>query len=131
IDRYTDELVDKLEQVALAALKDRRPSQLAWGRGAVEFARNRRTSGGPVDHAFSILRIVDLKGNLRAILANYACHCTTLGGEFNKFSGDWVGFAGEALERENPGVIALIAVGCGADSNPYPRGGQDGGLALA
>src|SRR3954447_14464937 len=43
IDRYTRELVDKLEQVALAALADRRPGRLAWGRGSVDFANNRRT----------------------------------------------------------------------------------------
>jgi len=126
IDRYTKELTDKLEQVALAALKDRRPGTLAWVKGEAVFARNRRTTGGPVDHALPILRAVDLKGNLRAVVANYACHCTTLGGEFNKFCGDWAGYAGEYLERENPGAIGLITIGCGADSNPYPRGGQDG-----
>ena len=131
IARYTQELTDKLEQVALAALTDRRPGKLAWGIGSAEFARNRRTSGGPVDHAVPLLRATDRNGNLRAILANYACHCTTLGGEVNKFCGDWIGFAAEFLETDLPGAIALVAVGCGADSNPHPRGGPDFGLALA
>ena len=27
--------------------------------------------------------------------------------------------------------MALVTVGCGADSNPSPRGGADGGLAFA
>src|SRR5262249_25754442 len=33
IDRYTKELTDNLEKVALAALADRRPGRLAWGQG--------------------------------------------------------------------------------------------------
>src|SRR5262249_56378063 len=43
LDRYTRALTDKLEQVALAALKDRAPARLFWGRGPVGFAKNRRT----------------------------------------------------------------------------------------
>ena len=65
------------------------------------------------------------------MVANYACHCTTLGGEFNKLCGDWAGFAQEAIERDHSGAIALITIGCGADANPSPGGGPDGGLARA
>src|SRR5438105_7607655 len=42
IDRYTRNLIDKLEEAALAALKDRRPGKLSWSQGSVGFARNRR-----------------------------------------------------------------------------------------
>src|SRR5207253_3032156 len=72
IDRYTKELTDKLEQVALAALADRRPAQLSWGQGIVNFAQNRRTAGGPVDHTLSLLRVSDAQGKVRALLLNYA-----------------------------------------------------------
>ena len=65
------------------------------------------------------------------LVANYACHCTTLGGEFNKVCGDWAGFAQEAIERDHPGAVAFITIGCGGDANPRPRGGPDFGLALA
>src|SRR5207249_11938789 len=37
----------------------------------------------------------------------------------------------QAIENDFPGALALIAMGCGADANPHPRGGADGGLALA
>ncbi|MSU20544.1 MAG: c-type cytochrome [Pedosphaera sp.] len=131
IVRYTQELTDKIEQAALAAIGDLRPGKLDWGSGKVGFARNRRTAGGPVDHTFSMLRATDREGNLRALVANYASHCTTLGGEFNKVCGDWAGYAQEFLERDHPGAIALVTIGCGADSNPFPRGGPDGGLNLA
>ena len=134
IDRYTRELVDKLEQVALAALRHRRPGKLSWAQGSVGFARNRRVvvgstaqfgdnATGPVDPALPVLRVTDDQGHLRALVANYACHCTTLGGEFNRACGDWAGYAQEALERDHPGAVALITIGCGADANPAPRGG--------
>ncbi|MBI2924516.1 MAG: neutral/alkaline non-lysosomal ceramidase N-terminal domain-containing protein [Verrucomicrobia bacterium] len=131
IVRYTKELTDKLEQVALAALADRKPGKLAWGEGRVGFAANRRTAGGPADHALPVLAAYSRDGKLRAVIANYACHCTTLGGEFNQFCGDWAGFAQAAIERDHPGAVALISIGCGADANPSPRGGPDFGLALA
>ena len=122
IDRYTKDLTDKLEQLARNALKDRRPGQLGWSEGEVKFAKNRRSQGGPVDHTLSVLRATDAQGKLRAVVANYACHCTTLGGEFNQFHGDWAGYAQEYLERNHPGAVGLISIGCGADANPNPRG---------
>jgi hypothetical protein len=125
IDRYTSELTDRLEQVSLAALADRKPSHLAWGQGKATFAQNRRTKGGPVDHALPMLRVTDTNGLVRALLASYACHCTTLTGEFNKIHGDWAGHAQADMERDFPGAIALMAIGCGADANPFPRGQPD------
>jgi hypothetical protein len=121
IDRYTRELTDKMEQVALAALADRQPANLAWSIGEVGFAINRRvaTTVRPVDHALPVLRVTAPDGKVRAIFTSYACHCTTLG--FNIVHGDWAGCAQQALERDFPGAIALTALGCGADQNPDPR----------
>ncbi len=131
IDRYTVELINKLEQVALDALKQRQPGKLSWAQGAAGFAANRRTRGGPVEHALPVIKAESADGKLLSLVANYACHCTTLGGEFNHVCGDWAGYAQEAIERDHPGAVALITIGCGADANPSPRGGADGGLALA
>jgi hypothetical protein len=64
-------------------------------------------------------------GTLRAIFVSYACHCTTLGGDFNQICGDWAGFAAENIEREHPGAIALVGLGCAGDANPAPRGTLD------
>jgi hypothetical protein len=135
IDRYTRELTDKIEQVARAALDQRHPGRLAWGQGEAGFAMNRRpfTPEGkvvriginpeaPVDRALPLLRVTGDDGSLRAVVVNYACHCTTLGGDFNKLCGDWAGYACEAIERDHPGAIALVTIGCGADANPNPRG---------
>jgi hypothetical protein len=125
IDRYTRELIDALEKVSLDALKNRRAARLDWGIGKATFAANRRTKGGPVDHDLPVLAVRDADGNVRAILASYACHCTTLGAEFNEICGDWAGYAQEFLERDYPGATALLAIGCGADANPHPRPGLD------
>ena len=120
IERYTRELTDRIEEAALAALADRTPASLAWNVGRVRFAANRRSFPiKPVDHDLPVLRVAGADGKVRAILASYACHCTTLA--LDEIHGDWAGCAQEALQREFPGAIALTAIGCGADQNPNPR----------
>lgn len=133
IVRYQAELTDKLEQLALQALQDRSPALVAWGQGKVGFAMNRRViengksvgmapvPEGPVDHTMPLLRITDLDGELRAVLVNYACHGTTLGGDVNKMHGDWMGEAQRIIEERHPGATALVAIGAGGDANPEPR----------
>jgi hypothetical protein len=125
IDRYTRELTDKLEQVALAALKDRKPALLSRGQTSAGFAWNRRRQGGPVDHDLPVLVARDKAGKLRAIWATYACHCTTMADTPNHICGDWAGFAREYLERDHPGTVAIVTIGCGADADPKPRTGLD------
>lgn len=116
IDAYTREFLDKLEQAGLAALADRKSARLSWGVGRVGFARNRRPQGGPVDHDLPLLVVRDSGGQLRAVWVSYACHCVTLSN--NKVSGDWAGFAQEAIQDAYPGATALVSIGCGADQNP-------------
>jgi putative membrane-bound dehydrogenase-like protein len=116
IDRYTREFVRKVEEVAAAAVADIRPGRLSWGCGKVNFAVNRRTQGGPVDHDLPVLVVRDLDGKVRALYFSYACHCVTLSN--NRISGDWAGFAQEYLQQQFPGTVVLASVGCGADSNP-------------
>lgn len=118
---YTRFFTDRLVQVALAALSNRQPAQVAWGQGRAGFAANRRTPGGPVDHDVPLMRITGPDGKPRGFLLNYACHCTTLG-DFNQTHPDWTGVCARELEAQFPGTVALLAVGCGADANPDPRG---------
>ncbi len=133
IDLYLEELQTKLEQVALKAISNRKPSYLQWGQGKVDFAMNRRrlnnnrssgmvpTPNGPVDHALPMLTVTDTKGSLSAVFLSYACHNTTLAGDINQIHGDWIGEAQRIIEERHPGTIAMIALGCGADANPEPR----------
>lgn len=116
IDQYTREFREKLYEVAVAALKDRRPAMLFWGVGEVGFAKNRRMKDGPVDHSLPVLAVKEPNGKLRAIHVSYACHCVSLSD--NLISGDWAGYAQEMIERQHPGCTALFSAGCGADCNP-------------
>ena len=132
--RYETELIEKLVLAAEQSLQQQRPAALSLGFGEAGFAMNRRllkegkwagfgeVPDGPVDKRVPILAAHDSDGKLIAVLANYACHCTTETGDFNEISGDWAGFAADYLEAEHSGAVALIAIGCGADANPSPRG---------
>ena len=134
LPEYARTLTDKLQKVVVDALAARSPGSLSWARGTVKFAANRRVlkegkwSGfgavldAPANHALPVLRVTDPDGKIRAVLVNYACHCTTLRGDFMQIHGDWAGCAQEYIEAENPGVTAMISIGCGADCDPYPHG---------
>ncbi len=116
IDRYTQEFTDKLVQVALAALKDRRDSTMHWGIGKATFAKNRRDKNGPFDHDLPTLVVRDMDGQVRMIYVSYACHCVTLSEP--RIGGDWAGYAQTQIEKRYPGVIAMTSVGCAGDQNP-------------
>ena len=134
-DRYTRRLVDRLERVARDALADLRPARLSWSQGRTGFAANRRVlengkwvafgvnREGPVDHDLPLLAVRGLDGRLRAVLISYACHATTLDGKDKFVHGDWPGAAQALIEARHPGTIAMVAIGAGADANPFPRGG--------
>ncbi len=134
IAAYTATLRDKLIAVARAALADRRPGHLAWNEGRAGFAAQRReivagkwrtfglVPNGYTDNALPLLRVTDANGQLRAVFLSYACHGTTLVGTDNFVHPDWAGDAAARLESAHPGAIALVALGCGADANPHPRG---------
>jgi neutral ceramidase len=137
VERYTRELTDAIEKAALMALAARAPASLAWGQGRVGFAANRRVlkdgrwvnfgvnPNGPVDQSLPVLRAIDAAGKVKAVLFGYACHCTTLGGEFNKICAEWAGYACDVIEQQSPGATALAIIGCGADANPEPRRNLD------
>jgi hypothetical protein len=134
IARNTDVLRTKLVQVAEAALADRKPARLAWSEGKADFAAQRRVvvdgkwknfgvvPEGPFDHALPVLRVTDEQGGVRGVFVSYACHCTTLGGGDNFVHHDWAGDAARRIESSHDGAVALVALGCGADANPNPRG---------
>jgi neutral ceramidase len=133
-ERYTRKLVDWMVEAVEKALARRTPAQLSWTQGEVGFAANRRVlkdgrwagfgvqADGPVDHRLPLLVARSAEEKPVAVWANYACHCTTLGGDFNQVCGDWSGYAQEYIEADFPSATALVSIGCGADANPEPRG---------
>jgi neutral ceramidase len=144
LDAYFASVKDKLVALIGKALADLAPARLGYSHARAGFAMNRRLPtekgyqnspfpDGPVDQAVPVLRVEGADGKLRAVLFGYACHNTTL--SFNRFCGDYAGFAQQYLEEAHPGATALFVAGCGGDQNPYPRGSleqaQQHGRALA
>lgn len=134
MQRYAEQLTDRLVQVVEQALKNRQPASLAIARGTVGFAANRRvlTDGkwtgfgavpdAPADHELVVMKVTGADGKVLALVSNYACHNTTLRGNFKQIHGDWAGSAQKFIEADQPGTTALITIGCGADSDPCPHG---------
>jgi putative membrane-bound dehydrogenase-like protein len=116
IERYTKLFEKGLIQAAEEAIADCQAARLESLVTQATFATNRRTPGGPVDHDLPVLVVRRPDGQIRAIFTSYACHCVTLSD--NQISGDWAGYAQESIERAFPGVLAMVAIGCGADANP-------------
>jgi hypothetical protein len=125
IRAYTTGLERVLVSLVGTAVSRLAPAAVRWGRGAAQFAANRRvafTPDGPVDHAVPVLRIDRPGGAPLAIVFGYACHNTTLQDSFVQFHGDYAGVAQAELERRHAGATTLFVAGCGADANPRPRG---------
>ena len=132
IERYARKLSDDVVKLVGMAIQNLAPAELSFGNGQARFGANRRqptpqgfriglNPDGPTDPDVPVLKVTDAKGNLRAVLFGYACHNTTLTGEFYKFSGDYAGFAQAEIEKAKPGVTAMFYELCGADMNPNPR----------
>jgi neutral ceramidase len=146
VEEYGQKLTDQMVQVVAQALGDLSPATLDYGFGETGFAMNRRQSSptgvkigvnpeGPMDRSVPVVRVRSSDGKLRAVLLGYACHNTTLTGEFYEISGDYAGYAQAAVEQAHPGTTALFLMLCGGDQNPNPRStvalAQQHGSALA
>lgn len=95
------------------AMNRRRPD----GKGGF---RNAPNPEGPVDHRVPVLHVkATADESTRALVFGYACHCTTMG--YQKFNGDYAGYAQGMIEEAHPGATALFMNGCSGDQNPYPR----------
>ncbi|MBY0587324.1 neutral/alkaline non-lysosomal ceramidase N-terminal domain-containing protein [bacterium] len=145
-DEYTQRVCDCVVKSIKEAIRSSRPARLELGWTEAHFAANRRVldngkcvamapyPAGATDTKVPVLRATGVDGKVIGILFSYACHATTLGGDYNRVSGDWPGLAAGGIEKEIAGAVALPLIGCGADTNPEPRGRKEmaiaNGLAL-
>ena len=125
INRYTEDLTVALVKVARDAMAKPTPAKISWGIGKSKMAENRRYGGGPTDDDVPVMRVTDKHGNILAVLANYACHCTAISGKLTKVCGDWAGYTQQFIEEQFPGATALIAIGCAGDQRPAKRFGLE------
>ncbi len=139
INEYTARLTGKLTDLAREAVRNCQPRSVFRGTGKVGFAINRRKvvdgrwtgwgndPNGAVDHSLPLLCVRNPDDSIAAVMVSYACHNTSIGGrDFdNRISGDWVGFAREAIERDHPGAVALVTLGCAGEARPNEHGGLE------
>ena len=133
IEQYTAYVIERMESAVVTALASREPLYLEWAQGRATFGGNRRVLNdgkwagfgfqrdGPVDHSLPVLAARDAADTVKAVWANYACHCTTVGAR-NRVGGGWAGFANEWIEERFPHAVSLMTSGCGADVGPQPSG---------
>ncbi|MBS1855915.1 MAG: neutral/alkaline non-lysosomal ceramidase N-terminal domain-containing protein [Acidobacteria bacterium] len=129
---YAAHLQDAMVEAIGKAIADLAPARLSLGFGEAGFAVNRRqytprgvvigvNPDGPVDHQVPVIKVAGTDGKVRGVLFAYACHNTTLTGEFYELSGDYAGVAEAQLESDYPGSVALFMQLCAGDQNPNPR----------
>jgi len=131
IRNYSLLLETKLIKLAGDAFKKMETVGMYSESGVTRFQVNRRNNpaatlsrvtdlNGPNDYAVPVIKLINSKGALKAVIFSYACHPVVLDGY--QFSGDYVGFAQLELEKSHPGTQAMFFQGAGADQNPLPRG---------
>lgn len=130
IRKYSQLLENDIVKLVGDALGKMEPAAVYAQNGVTRFQVNRRNNPvatltkvtelqGPNDYAVPVIKVLDKKGDLKAVAFGYACHPTVLDGY--QWSGDYVGFAQLELEKSHPGVTAMFFQGAGADQNPLPR----------
>ena len=126
VKEYSDEVEVKIFETVLKAFSNLAPAKLAYSKGEIDFAVNRRNNPesdvpklletgtplkGPVDHSVPVMTVQNSENKLIAVLFGYACHPTVL--RFNEYCGDYPGFAQIALEKNHPGITAMFFTGAG------------------
>lgn len=132
VEAYTRKFVGQVVDVIGAAIANLKAAELELDMGSAGFAMNRRlptpegiknspNTTGVTDHSVPTIEVRGTDKKIVALLFGYSCHNTTLTGEFYDISGDYAGYAQSELEAKFPGAVAMFAMACGGDQNPYPR----------
>ncbi len=78
-----------------------------------------------MDNTVTVFRVDTVDGHPLAVLTNYTCHPTILNFNNYLYSGDFVSFYQEAIEKVYPGCVAMYAQGCAGNvSTRHNRKGQ-------
>ncbi|HYM12808.1 MAG TPA: neutral/alkaline non-lysosomal ceramidase N-terminal domain-containing protein, partial [Bryobacterales bacterium] len=136
---YLAELEGKIFNAVREASNSMFPARLGIGRGSLQLGYNRlilrddgraralfdnlqRVPYGPLDPEFTILRVEDDAGTVRAVVVHYACHAVCLGPTNCKFSADWPGEMQAKVEEGMKGVQCMFVQGGAGDMNPLFEG---------
>ena len=116
------------------AMKSVQPAAIEWrvGRCQLATARDlrdpdethnaRRICGfdpsAEADDTLLVGRLSDGDGNTIAVIANYACHPTTLAWDNRLISPDYIGAMRETIEKENGDALAFFLQGASGELSP-------------
>jgi hypothetical protein len=104
--------------------RTRRPVPIREFEGAIRLGANPL---GTIDEEVGVLRVDTSDGAPLAVMVNYACHGTALGGRNATVCGDWIGSAMTTLE-DRLGAVPIYIQGAAGDINPRFVGGLDGNV---
>lgn len=151
IGPYLDGVADAVAAEVRAAFAESEDCTLEWIQGSCGLAVNRdlRLDNGtfvvgsneaaPADDALLVGRLTNSEGRIRAVIANYAIHLTSLGPENSLISPDLIGASRELVEQAVgapfvflPGAAGDLAplIQYGADTAAADRNGRALGYAV-
>ena len=135
---YIQTLKEKLVILATDAMKDPQPFSIGIGKTKCDLNINRRAvfadggvwlgrnPDGVCDHELDVIKFVDTKNNLIAVLVNWPCHGTTMGQENYKITGDWPASAAHYIRKlAGKNIVVAFTAGASANINPIYGPGND------
>ena len=127
---YLEKIRAGVVEAARDALQQSTPATLEWATGKCNLAQNRdlpdpqreRVLCGfhpntPADDTLLVGRVTDEAGKVLCVLANYACHPTTLAWENRLISPDWPGAFYETM-NSHIGAPAMFLQGASGELQP-------------
>lgn len=132
---YQAELEQKIFGAVRQAASAMFPARLGVGRGSLQLGYNRllqrddgraravfdnleRVPYGPLDPEFTLLRVEDATGAVRALVVHYACHAVVLGPTSCKYSADYPGVLQARVQAAMPEAQCMFVQGGAGDINP-------------
>jgi len=130
-EAYVGTLPELAASAASAALENLEPATLHYGEAPLHIGVDRREIGddgvvrfgrNPEGVADSVVRVLEAKGaasGKQLVLFHHACHGTAMKGDNRLLSGDWMGAARAALQRDlGPDSQPVFLQGCCGQLNP-------------
>jgi len=128
---YVKSILEKTVALVEKCFESAEEAKIYFGHSRSDIATNRRRLDrdgyaywglnrfGIADHDVPVLKVTRQDGSIIAVVVNYSCHTTTIGGNF--LGGDYAGFVKEFVEQKVPGATVVFLQGCAGETKPGRR----------